>query len=178
MTTTPADPVGALLAVGCAFKGLTEVGADNHGQVVEWFLKSCDLGPGFPWCCAFVSFVGRAALTDPVTGVSAWPLPMTASCAALGAFALRKGVLVDTPERGDIGLIWYPKLGRFGHAVILLDTPANLVGPTVEGNTSGGGSREGWGCFTRVRHFAARDRFVRWTKLLPVVPGGQVLAPA
>lgn len=166
MITT--DPIGTYLAVGHSYVNLTEVGKDNYGQVVEWILKhGAKLGPGYPWCCAYVSYVGFHALKDPVTQESKWPLPLTGSCAALGVAAKKLGVLVEGPgKRGDLALIWYPKLGRFGHVAILLDDAVDGRAPTIEGNTSGGGSRNGWGIFARTRAFADRDRFVRWSALL------------
>ena len=131
----------------------------NAGQAVEAMLKVTGLGKGYPWCAAFVAHVGQSAL-----GLR-WPLPLTASCAKLGEFARAHGALVDRPEPGDVFLLYYPSLKRFAHTGFVLD-PA--TGATVEGNTSGGGSREGWGVFARSRVWKPEDRFIRWTRLLEV----------
>ncbi len=165
MTT---DPVGTYLSVCGAFRDLTEQGKDNHGQIVEWFLKFNGLAPGNPWCCAYVSYAGHFALLDHATLRSAWPLPYTGSCKALAAAAAKRGVLFDEPEVGDLAFIWYPKLNRFGHVAVIRGLPATPTLPklTYEGNTSGGGKREGWGCFARERQFAPRDKFARWRLLL------------
>jgi hypothetical protein len=163
MTT---DPVGTFLAVCGAFQNLTEQGKDNHGQIVEWFLKFVGLDPGNPWCAAYVSYCGFHALKDPVTLKSSWPLTLTGGCAVLGEAAKKLGVLMDEPEAGDLFLLYYPKLGRFAHTGAVRSVTGTLAGLTMEGNTSGGGSREGWGCFARERQFAARDRFIRWKNLL------------
>ncbi len=160
------DPVGTVLAVGYSYVNMTEMGKDNHGQVVEYFLKGVGLGPGFPWCAAFVSHVGYYALIDPLTKLSHWPLARTASCLALGTDAAKQGVLVGTPQAGDVFLIYYPAKKRFAHTGLIIGVNPDGSCATIEGNTSGGGSREGWGVFARQRVFADRDRFIRWATLL------------
>lgn len=132
----------------------------NGGQAVEAMLKLCGLGKGHPWCAAFVSWVGRAAFG------SQWPLPLTAGCAALGEAAKAKGILVNTPLPGDVFLVWFPKLGRFGHTGFVtgvLEPVSNGYKlRCIEGNTNDGGSRDGWGVFERDRTFGPNDRFIRW----------------
>src|SRR5215813_7754666 len=36
--------------------GVKEAGGDNHGKFVEVYLRSVGLGPGAPWCAAFVHY--------------------------------------------------------------------------------------------------------------------------
>jgi hypothetical protein len=162
------DPAGAVLAVASSYIGLTEQGGDNCGQVVEWFLKTTGLGKGYPWCMSFVTHCGVHGLMDIEAGKTAWPLPKTAACAAAGKFAATNKVLETRPVRGDIMLLYYPKLGRFAHAGLIIgpDPAKDGAWLTYEGNTSGGGSRNGWGAFRRSRTFGPRDRFVRWSELL------------
>jgi hypothetical protein len=119
-------------------------------------LQVTGLGPGYPWCAAFVAHVGKSALG------AKWPLPLTAGCAVLGDFAKSRGLLVETPEVGDVFLVYFPSLKRYAHTGFVL----GLNGSTIEGNTSGGGSREGWGVFARSRAWKPQDRFIRWTRLL------------
>jgi hypothetical protein len=158
-----------LIQVAVSYANMTEQrdrGGDNHGQVVEYFLKGCSLGPGYPWCAAFVAHCGRYAFADPATLQTKWPLPRTASCVELGKFAKAKNVLTASPQRGDLFLVYYPAKSRFAHTGIVIQVNGDGSCLTIEGNTSGGGSREGWGVFVRTRHFTPRDRFVRWTALL------------
>lgn len=127
----------------------------NAGQAVEAFLQLTGLGKGQPWCAAYVAWVGVAALGER------WPLPRTASCYQLGEFAREWSTLLTTPAPGDVFLLWYPKLNRFAHTGFV------TAAGTLEGNTSGGGSREGWGVFERTRTWGERDRFIRWRDLIP-----------
>jgi len=146
-----------VLSAGRALRFVREepVGS-NAGQAVEAFLKLTGLGKGYPWCAAFIAYAGYAAMGKD------WPLPLTASCAQLGEFAKGKGVLVDAPAVGDVFLLYYPKLKRFAHTGFVTALP----GSTLEGNTSGGGSRDGWGVFERSREWKLGDRFIRWRGLL------------
>lgn len=128
----------------------------NAGQAVEAMLKLCGLGKGHPWCAAFVAHVGHAVYGK------AWPLPLTAGCAALGEAAKAKGILVNTPLPGDVFLVWFPKLGRFGHTGFVTALGEGGSHRCIEGNTNDGGSRDGWGVFERDRAFGPNDRFIRW----------------
>ena len=132
----------------------------NAGQAVEAMLRLCGLDKGYPWCAAMVAWVGRAAYGK------AWPLPLTAGCAALGEAAKAKGILVKTPLPGDVFLVWFPKLGRFGHTGFVTEVIELANGicklRCIEGNTNDGGSRDGWGVFERDRTFGPDDRFIRW----------------
>jgi hypothetical protein len=132
----------------------------NSGQAVEAMLKLTGLGKGYPWCAAFVSWVGRAAYGKD------WPLPLTAGCKALGDAAEAKGLLVNRPLPGDVFLVWFPKLNRFGHTGFVVSVGEGGVCRCIEGNTNDGGSRDGWGVFERDRRFGAQDRFIRWSTAL------------
>lgn len=127
----------------------------NKGLKIRDYLASCHLGEGYPWCAAFVRWVGVFNMGD------AWPVPAMAGCASLGDWAKEKGLLKDTPEPGDIFLMYYPSLRRFAHAGFVVKKDGEGWA-TIEGNTSGEGSREGWGVFGKVRTFGPHDRFIRW----------------
>lgn len=127
----------------------------NAGQAVEAFLRTTGLPKGHPWCAAFVTHVGLAALGEK------WPLPRTASCAQLGEFAKKRAILREKPEVGDVFLLWYPSLNRFAHTGFV----TGAAGETIEGNTSGGGLRDGWGVFERKRAWGPKDRFIRWVEV-------------
>ncbi len=124
----------------------------NGGQGVEAMLAGVGLPKGQPWCAAAVAWWGVAALG------ARWPLPKTGGCAVLGDAAAAKGWLVAQPEVGDVFLIWFDSLKRFGHTGLVTDAG------TIEGNAAGGGdaTREGWGVFEKVRHWRPEDRFIRW----------------
>lgn len=124
----------------------------NSGPEVDAFLASVGLAPGFSWCVAFVFFCfreGAASVQQPN------PCPHTAGALHLWALtpdAYRHG----DPEPGDVFVIDHGHgLGHVGF-VELVNADGTLV--TVEGNTNGGGSREGDGVYRRTRH---RDEITR-----------------
>lgn len=136
----------------------------NRGQAVEAFLARVGLKPGDPWCAAAVSYIG-----DTLYG-ERWPLPMTGGCATLGDAAKRLKVLHQTPEAGDVFLVYFPKLRRLAHTGFVLEVQSEKNGATTcrtwEGNTNDGGSRDGYGMFERTRTFGPNDRFIRWRDAL------------
>ena len=66
------------------------------------------------------------------------------------------------PQPGDVFLLYYPALKRYAHTGFVLEVRDNGACVTIEGNTNDGGSRDGWGVFTRTRRFGIDDRFIRW----------------
>ena len=138
---------------------VTETPANtNTGPKVEEYLKSVGLAKGNPWCAAAVAWCGVKALG------AHWPLPLTGSCQQLYEKAKAKNLVRSSPEIGDVFLLWFPKLNRFAHTGFIEKAGPKLYEwTTIEGNTSGAGSREGWGCFRRTRSFNPEDRFVRWS---------------
>jgi hypothetical protein len=163
-------PIERLIAAALALDNITEQGAQNHGQTVEWLLHEVGLPPGDPWCAAYVSHVGYWSQYNPITHQSHWPLPRTGACAVLGDFAATHAMLQATPQRGDIFLLYVPTLGRFAHTGIILDvceTPTTYLCTTIEGNTTDDGSRDGWKSCIKQRPFpkASQHRFIRWEPL-------------
>jgi hypothetical protein len=156
-------PIDLLLRVSAKSIGACEVPANtNAGPYVERVLKRVGLKKGDPWCAAEVADTGYLAFGEH------WPLPLTGGCQVLYEFAAGHGLIAKTPSRGDVFLIWHAELRRFAHTGLIVSVPTT-GGPctTHEGNTSGGGSREGWLKAERQRHFAPEDRFIQWTSLLP-----------
>src|SRR5919199_6538396 len=107
--------------------------------MVELFLRGVQQPPGRPWCAAFVHHVGYWSHYDYDAGRSSWPLPPTASCFELGAYARARGVLREEPEIGDVFLQWNAELARFAHTGIVTrvreEGAAPGVGPWVDCDT-------------------------------------------
>jgi hypothetical protein len=165
-----------LIATAQGFMGVREHGGNNRGQMVELFLAGVKQGPGAPWCAAFVHHAGYWSHFDSAAGRSFWPLPATASCFLLGAFAEQNRVLVDQPQAGDVFLQFNVALARFAHTGIIIsvdrvnDRPSGRPWydcTTIEGNTNEEGSREGNAVVIKKRVFYPdmRDRFIRWVDL-------------
>lgn len=149
-----------LLFVADTQLNVTEVPpGSNGGLKVEEYQALVGLKKGDPWCAAFVNWCGNKALGER------WPLPRVGGCATLGAWGKRERKLVDSPQPGDVFLLYFPSLTRFAHTGFVIREAASGNGgayETIEGNTSGAGSREGWGVFRRIRTFGPQDRFIRW----------------
>jgi hypothetical protein len=147
--------VEMLLALAQSFRFVREEPRNsNRGQAIGAFLGSVGLEQGYAWCAAYVGYCGQF--------VPGWPLPLVAGCATLGEAAEKKGLLRPTPARGALFLLYYPALKRFAHTGICLVEKGGGVWRTIEGNTNGGGSRDGWGVFERERSFGPSDRFIHW----------------
>lgn len=157
------SPVDLVLRVSAKSLGACELPANsNAGPYVERVLQRVGLKKGDPWCAAEVYDTGATALGEDV-----WPLPKAGSCQLLYEWAVKHKCVAKTPSRGDVFLIWHPELKRFGHTGFVVDVPSSGPCVTHEGNTSGGGSREGWLKARRERVFKPEDRFIQWTAKIP-----------
>lgn len=151
----PVTTVELLLRMARSYDWVRETQGANKGEVVNRFLKNTALGPGYPWCAAFVASIGTYAFGAD------WPLPHTASCQQLADAAQAKSMLMKFPTPGAVFLLWGKSEGRYHHTGFV-QGPQGAGWKTVEGNTNEDGSPEGTGVFERVRIFAPLDRFVWW----------------
>lgn len=131
--------------------GVVEVG-DNRGKAVETYLESCvpSLGPGHPWCAAFVRYRMKAAATKLGTTYDT-TFPRSAYTPDWASWAKQNGKWIPVSDLydgtvggkdvkqvilpGDLALFYFSQLGRIGHIGII--TSVRKTGlMTVEGNTS------------------------------------------
>jgi hypothetical protein len=125
--------------------GIVEKGGANRGKEVAQYLASTGLGPGYPWCAAFVSWCFQQAQVE--NPGSAWvPAYFTKS----KMIYLRGKFQSKIPETGDVFSIWYARLNRPAHIGFVDKWGKDWI-VTVEGNTNEGGSREGMGVFKKRR---------------------------
>jgi len=117
----------------------------NDGVRVREYLRSAGILDPEPWCASFVHW-GCSQIGKP--GFGAW----TPSWA-------QSSLEIDKPERSSWGLVWFPKLDRFGHIFVVTKVCGNGMIETVEGNTNIDGSREGTGVFRRFRQAEAYRYF-------------------
>lgn len=131
--------------------GVRETGR-NSGPEVDAYLSSVNLGPGYPWCAAFVHWAfetGAASIAVPC------PCPDTAGALRLWDLCPDWRV-TDGPQSGDVFVIDHGHgLGHVGF-IESVDPVGVLV--TVEGNTNASGGREGDGVYRRTRR---RDEITR-----------------
>lgn len=121
------------LQIAKSYTGTVDRG-DNTGPDVDRFLSAVGLGPGYPWCAAFVSYCLDQPIDPAVTE------PETRSALA-SDFISRNSMKashvlmgIKQPQPGDI-VIWRRGNGIFGHAGFV-EGWKKKCGQTVEGNTS------------------------------------------
>jgi hypothetical protein len=136
-------------------RGVREVGTSNSGPDVEKYLKVVGLGPGHPWCAAFVSWCLRQA------GL----LELPKGAAAVRNWQAWRGVApVKLPRRGDLMFWLNPDLT--GHIGFVAGVGPGWV-RTIEGNTNAAGSREGTHVQEKRRYWGpgSKVRFLRVVRL-------------
>ena len=150
--------------------GVKEVGK-NSGRRVKQYLASTKLGPGYPWCAAFVHW------THAQCGVTLKPEREFAAAArfAREREVFRKGQLhlyegddlghpyTRISEDGDCFTLYYQKLGRVGHVGLVAGEDEEYL-TTIEGNTSDGGSRDGDGVYRRKRKKSSICTINSWSE--------------
>ena len=128
------------------------------------------------WDARFIQQCGYWSHYDHRSRSSTWPIPVDLTTPELGFFGLAHNVLYDTPEPGDIFLMWGPQRELFIHSGVVVDVLAThlVLGRkpsfdvyTIEGDTDDYGRLAG-GQTKRVRRrlsAALGDRFLRWAEL-------------
>ena len=149
------------------FVGTVEFGT-NDGPGVRRFLSAVGLGPGNPYCAAFVSFcldvADPSAVVPAVRSALARDFITAQSIRASWVIGGRWG----PPPRGTI-VVWKKGNTVFGHAGIVLKW-FKRCGYTIEANTSSGAygsQRDGDGVFVRLRCIDPASYF-RITSFTPV----------
>lgn len=156
------DPRQVVINVARSLLWVRETDGANRGEVVDQMVRGTGLKPegAYPWCAAYVAYVGRAAL-----GQKGWPLKAWAGCVSLHDEAQKLGMLSTTPTKGAI-FLQYGKAGdgkyRYRHTGFLAADLGDGLWQTIEGNTNEAGSPEGVGVFERERRFGKLDRFIHW----------------
>lgn len=169
MIATIADPVKALLDQCAKYSRVRERLVDgapsNRSLEIDYWLTQVLSPVGSPWCAAFVSQMGVQAMG------TAWPVKRDAYVQDIVDYCTGQGLkLEDTPMVGDIMVIWYENLKRYGHIGIVEKVISTTLFKTWEGNTNNDGSRDGNGVYNKTRPIGARYKFLRWTELLTKNP--------
>jgi hypothetical protein len=143
----------------------------NAGKYVSEYLKAVDLGPGNPWCMAFVVLrlvkaAHSLALTIPNE------MPRTGSTVIFSNFGKKKSWFIKRADlelgrariqEGDIVFYFFAAKGRIAHTGIVVDAISNNNFKTVEGNTSSGLTdvvdRDGQGVYMKQRSISSLGLF-------------------
>lgn len=128
--------------------GVREDTGRNDGRVVDSYLASTGLaGSRAPWCAAFIVWVGDTAFGSTLFN----PYPRSAWSPS---FLVKP--TWDRQRRGkplkpaDVIGIWFNSMGRVAHVGLVERNDGDWI-VTIEGNTNGGGSRDGDGVYRRRR---------------------------
>lgn len=163
-----------VLAVAAQEIGTTEVGFSNSGPQVNQYLSAVGLGPGHPWCAAFVFWVCENANVPEST----WNgLTNKAYCPTIESWARSQGLLTSTPMRGDFMLLQMrDSQGQYSGHIGIVDRVDGANIHTIEGNTSpqgsGGSDDNGGGVYRRTRA-ASSSLYVRWASRVKNEPTGR-----
>lgn len=143
--------------------GVTEVGGNNRGQLVELFQKSVDgRACGEPWCMAFTQFCistvdhAISALFSDAASCDRSLLYRSKHC--LTVWNKSKELRLDKPKPGSL-CIWQRhrdgKPTAQGHVGVIVGVNSDGTLLTVEGNTSSeeGVQREGDGVWLKHRRY-------------------------
>ncbi|MCL6103090.1 MAG: CHAP domain-containing protein [Bacteroidetes bacterium] len=130
----------------------------NRGYMVDKYLHSVGVNVPAPWCAAFVSYnLQQYKIPNPC---SAWS----------PNYALSKDVIykakkkIADPLPGDVVTYYYPRLKRVGHVGFYCQKDQSGYIITIEGNTNGGGSREGDGVYKKKRELSKIYAISRYIK--------------
>lgn len=144
----PRNPVQMLLLTAFACKGITEIGADNYGPMVERFQKTIGEAQGEPWC---LSFIQSCVAYVETFGFKSQLFP-TEHCLTAYTNSLCRRPLVPIP--GDMVIYHLPETSK-GHAELVTAVKNNGDAyETIAGNTSaltGVIERNGDGVYTKLR---------------------------
>lgn len=155
--------------------GVVEKTGNNDGERVEWYQRrgSCgEVSKGSPYC----QYGQNAMLME---GCEEEKVPYKWDCNGYTPYAVNKGkqlkivkggnssgghVKLEDVKRGDWGYVYSSSRKNACHVFIIIGKKGNNV-LTIEFNTNSAGSREGNGCWNRVRSINQVWAILRWADL-------------
>lgn len=136
--------------------GVREATGHNDGPEVEKYLKATGLGKGYSWCASFVRWTfDQAGVPTNITAYS----PTAHNSISIIWFQDKQ---VDEVAPADVFTLWYLAKNRIAHTGFIDSDGGNGMVETVEGNTNGGGSRDGDGVYKRKRLKRSLYSITRW----------------
>ena len=127
--------------------GVEEITGNNDHPQITIAMQLCGLpgNKGYPWCAACMAEIHDNA-----------NIPAPHSARVVNWFKQNVvwkkewGEKLFTVQPGMVGAIYYNRLGRYGHIVLIVGEDNNNY-YTLEGNTNAAGSREGQGFYKKIR---------------------------
>ncbi|NQU51000.1 MAG: hypothetical protein HQ522_00515 [Bacteroidetes bacterium] len=136
-----------LIAEAYTWLGVVELTGNNDHPRISESMELCGLtgDKGYPWCAssqaqihfnANIPAPHSARVVDWFKGNVIWKREW--------------GEKMFAVQPGMVGAIYYNRLGRYGHIVMIVARDKNNY-YTLEGNTNAAGSREGQGFYKKIR---------------------------
>ncbi|MFD2554735.1 CHAP domain-containing protein [Sphingobacterium tabacisoli] len=114
-----------IITIASAELGTKEVTGNNDGARVEQYLRYTNLGPGYDWCAAFISWVyGQAGLSQPRNPWSPALFPKAKSYKN-----------TDRIQQADLFGIYSSRLKRIHHVGLIKEKQGQYI-LTIEGNSN------------------------------------------
>lgn len=139
--------------------------SENWGPRVKEYLAAAGIKVPAPWCGAFVYWTAQKACKVKGVANPLKDIPLKAYVQSYYQYAKAQNKLVPFKEAaiGDIFMIYYPSLKRYGHMgfVYDIDYDKQTIG-TLEGNSNSTGSREGNEVVTKTRKWGPNIVFFRY----------------
>lgn len=138
---------------------------ENWGKRVAEYLKEAQVKTPAPWCAAFCNWVAKRAATDLGIDSPLEKVPLQAYVQSYFDYFNKQGKVVPAAKAkpGDLIVLWYPSLKRYGHIGIVEKVDVKKgIAYTIEGNTNAAGSREGEQVAAKQRPITANVKFLRW----------------
>jgi hypothetical protein len=157
-----------VIAKAYAAAHTVEVGGNNMGDQVQFYLRMVGLGAGNPWCCAFVytclvkayaQLIGHAEDRDSLVALGPvftqiYGVPRTGLVIAMWAAFEHLGLSRDWDAKISAPALVFFRFGE-GHHIgfVTEDSAARSPIRTCEGNTpnDSGNQADGDGVFMRLR---------------------------
>ena len=143
----------------------------NAGTFVERYLAAVGLGPGNPWCMAFV-VLRLIKAAHSLSAILPAEMPRTGSTVLFSDWGKKKSWWIkradlelgrERIQEGDIVFYFFAGKGRIAHTGIVVDANSNNDFKTVEGNTSSGlrdvVDRDGQGVYMKQRSLGSLGLF-------------------
>jgi hypothetical protein len=131
----------------------------NRGLRVDYWLDSVGSPLESPWCSAFVFQAGIQSV-----GRSNWPFVRSGRVQDLVDACKKDGRFTEDLSKagpGDLVVLWYDQLNRFGH-VAAIETVTKTVVTSIDGNSNADGSREGYAVVRKSRPITKRVAALLW----------------
>jgi hypothetical protein len=132
----------------------------NNGPKVRQYLAAVGLPPGYAWCMAFVYWCFNKVPDNPLikTGGVLHQFNTASGKRIYKVDAKKAALTADMILPGDIFILAYAH--GAGHTGFVEKVTGDSI-ITIEGNTNGGGSREGIGLFSRRRKVSELRGIIR-----------------